>query len=185
MPALTRTARSDLSGRSLAWSPIPLLHIDRFLLINKRAEEELRRYWIDQLHEQQTMGKAYVESFELWTRKPGRHDMQIANAANEVAVFLHHAALYAEAESLVRCAIDIDEHGFGKDHPAVARDLNNVATLLQETNRLIEKPETRKAATTASLGSWHLVKVYADAVIHSQSEESHEDWSRQGCNDFG
>ena len=47
-----------------------LLQIDHFLLIKKRDEEELRRYWVEQLQEQKTMGKAYVASFESWSREP-------------------------------------------------------------------------------------------------------------------
>ena len=41
-----------------------------------------------------------------------------------------------EAEPLMRRALAIDEQSFGKDHPNVAIDLNNLAQLLQATNRL-------------------------------------------------
>ncbi len=33
-------------------------------------------------------------------------------------------------------ALAIDEKSYGPDHPDVARDLNNLAQLLQATNRL-------------------------------------------------
>jgi len=35
----------------------------------------------------------------------------------------------------MRRALAIDEKSFGKGHPAVARDLNNLAELLRDTNR--------------------------------------------------
>ena len=35
-------------------------------------------------------------------------------------------------------ALHIDELSFGNDHPNVARDLNNLALLLKDTNRLAE-----------------------------------------------
>ena len=40
----------------------------------------------------------------------------------------------------------IDEQSFGKNYPRVATDLNNLATLLQDTNRLDEaEPLMRRA----------------------------------------
>jgi hypothetical protein len=36
----------------------------------------------------------------------------------------------------MRRALAIDEARFGADHPNVARDLNNLARLLHDTNRL-------------------------------------------------
>jgi hypothetical protein len=45
----------------------------------------------------------------------------------------------------MRCALAIDEQSYGAEHPNVARDLNNLALLLQETNRLEEaKPLSRR-----------------------------------------
>ena len=38
----------------------------------------------------------------------------------------------------MRRALQIDEHSFGSDHPKVAIRLNNLARLLQATNRLEE-----------------------------------------------
>ena len=115
-----------------------LLHMDRFLLIDTRDEEELRRYWVEQLQEQQTMGQAYLESFQRWSREPGRQERRLASAANQLGQFLFAAALHAEAEPLMRRALEIDEQSFGKGHPDVARDLNNLAALLQATKRLGE-----------------------------------------------
>jgi tetratricopeptide (TPR) repeat protein len=46
----------------------------------------------------------------------------------------------------MRRALAIDEHSYGADHPDVAIDLNNLALLLQATNRLSEaEPLMRRA----------------------------------------
>ena len=46
----------------------------------------------------------------------------------------------------MRRALDIDEAGLGPDHPNVAIRLNNLAQLLQATNRLAEaEPLMRRA----------------------------------------
>ena len=42
------------------------------------------------------------------------------------------------AEPLMRRALSIAEHSFGNNHPRVATQLNNLAQLLQATNRLAE-----------------------------------------------
>ena len=58
----------------------------------------------------------------------------------------------------MRRALSIDEASFGADHPNVARDLNNLAQLLQATNRLAEaEPLMRRALSIdeASFGAEH------------------------------
>ena len=46
----------------------------------------------------------------------------------------------------MRRALAIDEQSYGKEHPEVATDLNNLAALLQATNRLAEaEPLMRRA----------------------------------------
>jgi hypothetical protein len=51
-----------------------------------------------------------------------------------------------EAELLYRRALSIRERSFGKEHPDVAIDLNNLASLLQDTNRMAEaEPLYRRA----------------------------------------
>ncbi len=58
----------------------------------------------------------------------------------------------------MRRALAIDEASLGKDHPNVATDLNNLARLLQATNRLGEaEPLMRRALAIdeASLGKDH------------------------------
>jgi tetratricopeptide (TPR) repeat protein len=65
---------------------------------------------------------------------------------NEIAEVYYYNALYHNAEPLMRRALEIDEKSFGKDHPDVARDLNNLAQLLKDTNRLKEaEPLMRRA----------------------------------------
>jgi hypothetical protein len=67
-------------------------------------------------------------------------------------------AAYSDAEPLMRRALAIDEASYGSDHPNVATALNNLAALLQATNRLAEaEPLMRRALAIdeASYGSDH------------------------------
>jgi tetratricopeptide (TPR) repeat protein len=64
----------------------------------------------------------------------------------------------AEAEPLMRRALDIDEKSFGHEHPNVAIRLNNLAQLLQDTNRLAEAEPLMERVVTIlekSLGADH------------------------------
>ena len=51
----------------------------------------------------------------------------------------------------MRRALAIDESSFGADHPNVAKDLNNLAQLLQDTNRLGEAEPLMRRAIIAIL----------------------------------
>jgi tetratricopeptide (TPR) repeat protein len=65
---------------------------------------------------------------------------------NELSIFLSARAAYAEAEPLKRRVLKIFESSLGTDHPEVAAALNNLAQLLQDTNRLKEaEPLMRRA----------------------------------------
>ena len=80
---------------------------------------------------------------------------QYLNAAGRLAFIRGH---YTEAEPLMKRALSIDEASYGKDHPNVARDLNNLAQLLQATNRLAEAEPLMKRALSideASYGKDH------------------------------
>ena len=55
-----------------------------------------------------------------------------------VASVLDTQAAYGEAEPLMRRALAIAEASYGEDHPRVAIQLDNLAGLLQATNRLQE-----------------------------------------------
>ena len=143
-----------------AWLRISLLDIDRFkcvfATIHNYDHTEMIGYWI-WLGEERTMGKAYLASFARWSR--GLNDREyIAAVANDLALFLQNAALYAKAEPLIRQALDIDEHRLGRDHNRVALRLNNLARLLHDGNRLMEaEPLMRRALTIdeQSLGAEH------------------------------
>ncbi len=67
-------------------------------------------------------------------------------------------AEWSEAEPLMRRALTISEKSLGTEHPNVATGLNNLATLLQNTNRLAEaEPLMRRALAIneKSLGTEH------------------------------
>jgi nephrocystin-3 len=114
-----------------------LLDIDRVLLIKKRDNQELMSYWV-WLKEERIMGKAYLESFDLWSRLTNRQNNYISYAANELGNLLNEAALFDEAEQLYRLALKIDDDSYGPDHRHVAIDLNSLACLLHKTNQLAE-----------------------------------------------
>ena len=64
----------------------------------------------------------------------------------------------SRAEELIRRALAIDEASLGANHPNVAIRLNNLAALLQATNRLAEaEPLMRRALAIdeANLGADH------------------------------
>jgi tetratricopeptide (TPR) repeat protein len=77
---------------------------------------------------------------------------------NQLGVQLYTKSLHAHAEPLMRRALAIDTASFGANHADVARDLNNLAQLLKDTNRLAEaEPLMRRglAIDEASLGPDH------------------------------
>ena len=61
-----------------------------------------------------------------------------ARLLSQVGLLLLDKAAYEEAEPLLRRALQIDEASYGKEHPDVAIRLNNLAQLLQITNRLAD-----------------------------------------------
>jgi hypothetical protein len=61
-----------------------------------------------------------------------------------------------EAEPLLRRALAIAEASLGSDHPKVALGLNNLARLLQDTNRFAEaEPLMRRALVIGEAGLGH------------------------------
>ena len=60
----------------------------------------------------------------------------------------------AEAEPLMRRALAIDEASYGPEHPDVARDLNNLAQLLQSRNRLAEAESLMRRALAIDEASY-------------------------------
>jgi tetratricopeptide (TPR) repeat protein len=76
----------------------------------------------------------------------------------ELDCYLSAKGLYPQAEFFSRRALKIDETSLGLDHPNVARYLNNLAQLLNDTNRLSDaEPLMRRALKIgeASLGLDH------------------------------
>jgi hypothetical protein len=61
-----------------------------------------------------------------------------AGLMSTLGTLLQMNALFARSELLKRRALALVEASYGKDHPNVTRDLNNLAQLLQATNRLGE-----------------------------------------------
>ncbi|MBL8397699.1 MAG: tetratricopeptide repeat protein [Candidatus Accumulibacter sp.] len=77
---------------------------------------------------------------------------------NDTGLLFQAKALYGAAEPLLRRALAINEASLGGEHPAVAICLNNLAGLLQGTNRLAKaEPLMRRALAIdeASLGGEH------------------------------
>ena len=114
-----------------------LLNMDCFLEIYERDREELMRYWVF-LKEKRSMGKAYLDAFNVWSHDSNRDVINIVYAADDLACFLHSAAFHAEVELLYRRTLTIWEGSQGAEHPAVASVLDNLATLLKNANRLAE-----------------------------------------------
>jgi len=114
-----------------------LLDVDRFLEIKKRDEEELRLYWVH-LGEERTMGRLYLQSFERWSKLAHRDENRTSDAANELGLFLNRSGFYADAEPLIRRALDIDTKNLGANHPLIAIRLSNLASLLESMHWLDE-----------------------------------------------
>jgi hypothetical protein len=57
---------------------------------------------------------------------------------SQLGLFYQSRAEWGQAEPLMRRALGIDEKSYGSDHPLVAIRLNNLASLLQDTNRQAE-----------------------------------------------
>jgi len=76
----------------------------------------------------------------------GATSHELVRIFNQMALYYHAKAFYGEAEPLMRRALEIDEKGYGPDHPYVAIILNDLARLLHYTNRHAEaEPLMRRA----------------------------------------
>ncbi len=81
------------------------------------------------------------------TELPSGLETAIATVLDSLASY-RQAALgaYSSARTLVERALALREHALGAEHPDTAASLNNLATLLQATNRLGEaEPLMRRA----------------------------------------
>ena len=85
--------------------------------------------------------KKRISELEKWLQNPTTDiKMQdiLSRRINELADLYYYMAEYPKAEPLMRRALKIDEDSLGPDHPDVAIDMNNLAQLLADTNRLDE-----------------------------------------------
>jgi len=123
-----------------------LADIPTFLRLRdtERRKWELHGFWIP-LKKKYNAGEEYREA--LSAHEACLSDKQgIAPVLTGVALFHLEAADHQSAEPLMRRALEIDEKSFGHEHPRVAIHLNNLAELLQATNRLAEaEPLMRRA----------------------------------------
>ena len=71
---------------------------------------------------------------------------------NDLGSLLMSKNIWHEAEILYRRAWAIDAASYGAEHPNVAGDLNNLASLLQDTNRLAEAEPLVHRAVEILLG---------------------------------
>jgi tetratricopeptide (TPR) repeat protein len=131
-------------------------------VIRGQIPEERRRDWIEEALEL-VNGLAVgdpgdVRTWPVWivlrphateiTQQADQAGIAEATARlmNQLGQYLKGRGLYAEAEPMMRRALEIDEAAYGSQHPDVAIRLNNLASLLQATNRLSEaEPMMRRA----------------------------------------
>lgn len=64
----------------------------------------------------------------------------------KVGMHWYNLAEWSRAEPLMRRGLEIDEVTYGPDHPEVSPHLNNLAVLLQDTNRLAESESFMRQA---------------------------------------
>lgn len=117
-------------------APQPLSEedIEQILLPLSKAASALGK--LDDLQQFVTIGEKYLPE-----DSPLR-----APLYSNLAQLLYVTNRLAEAEPLMRRALEISEAAYGPEHPDVAIRLNNLARLLQATNRLAEaEPLMRRA----------------------------------------
>jgi tetratricopeptide (TPR) repeat protein len=77
-----------------------------------------------------------------------------ARLMNQLGLYWRARGQFRSAELLYRQALAIDEGSYGPDHPNVAINLNNLAQLLQDTNRLAEAEPLMRRALAIDEGSY-------------------------------
>jgi tetratricopeptide (TPR) repeat protein len=98
--------------------------------------------------------EGWLQHEHRWEIKPLAACAREWREDDQVGAYLAHLASgplrqlgnFAEAEALRRDALAIGERRFGPDHPEVAAYLNNLAQVLQDTNRLKEAEPLMKRA---------------------------------------
>ena len=162
-------------------------------VVRGRIEEGEKRDWIEKalriVNGYAPGESGDVRTWPVWDLiRP--HAERIAEAADKAEItepttrlmgeldcYLSAKGLYAQAEYFSRRALAIDEVSFGPEHPDVAIRLNNLAQLLQATNRLDEaEPMMRRAVKVFedSLGAGHpwtqTVKVNLEGLLKEKGE---------------
>jgi nephrocystin-3 len=123
-----------------------LLNIDCFIEIDKRDEEELRKYWVG-INEEKIMGKAYSESYMIWLSQKKVDDRRIlSEAANRLGSFLYSAGQFKEAEECFQLSLIVEQNIENRNPLELALYTNNLAGVYVETDRISEaEPLFRQA----------------------------------------
>ena len=89
---------------------------------------------------------SHAQSVIAWAVETTTEVTGLGRLLNQMGLYFMGRAEYVSAELLYRRALAIAERSLGPDHPNVAASLNNLAQLLQTTNRLTEvEPLMRRA----------------------------------------
>ena len=147
---------------------VECVHLMRAVIPNDHGTNLESRNWLNEFypHAESVISFAnpIVDDLLQDSGTPAPESVQsivesLSYAIGELGALQYIFARFADAEPLMRRALEIDEASFGKEHPSVAIDLNNLAQLLQATNRLDEaEPLMRRALEIfeVSLGPDHL-----------------------------
>lgn len=111
-------------------------HAERQQIVDELVDERARVFekttnWVEARWELEPLDALA----SLWD------EMQHPQAAwllSHAGVRWHHLAEWSRAEPLLRRALTISEKSLGTDHPTTASALNYLASLLKDTNRLVE-----------------------------------------------
>jgi len=102
----------------------------------QRKNESQVEIYLANMQDAISAGRGQDALFWCEKLKPLARDNSLV--LNEIALVYYNNANYEEAEPLYKRALALNEASFGKDHPEVATNLNNLAELYNETNRLAE-----------------------------------------------
>ena len=115
-----------------------LLNIDCFHEIRVRDIDELLDYWV-YLGEEKSMGLLYINSIKEWSK--ANTFVRVCSVANELGIFFINAALYSEAERLIRSIIKLFENFSDVHHLNMATIFTTLGRILKATNRMNEAEE--------------------------------------------
>ena len=164
-----RDAFSDLAGFSMITRSAGNFTVHRVVqqVLRTRIPEEHRQRWIERslrlVDAHAPFDADDVRTWPVWhlLRPHAARIVEEADRAgileptghlmSQLALLLFEKSLYAQAEPLMRRALQIGEDSLGFQHPDVATRLNNLAALLQSTKRLLEaEPLVRRVVEILS-----------------------------------